>query len=50
MARGRSLSFAGNVPDDVSDTEVTAAPPLRRSLVKVESMVRRKKSAGLAGE
>lgn len=44
---GRSLSFAGDVlaapeKDDVSAVDV--APPPRRSLVKVESMVSRKKS------
>ena len=45
---GRSLSFAGDVlgKDDASET-VEVAPPARRSLVKVESMVQRKKSVNL---
>lgn len=42
---GRSLSFAGDLlaGDDASDVDI--APPPRRSLVKVESMVKRRKSA-----
>lgn len=46
MARGRSLSFSGTVAAvDAGDVEV--APPARRSLVKVESMVQRRKSMAI---